>query len=365
MASERPKKKLGKKILTGAGIILGVIVLAVGWLLGWLTLSEFRPEPVETLAVEGAPSAVLTPGRELTVMTWNVGYGALGDNADFFMDGGTGVRTADETRVRENLAAVTDVLRERMPDVVFLQEVDRDSDRSHHIDEAAEITAAMPGYANTFAYNYRVLFVPYPVPPIGKVNSGLLTLSGYPVSASRRIQLPCPFSWPMRLGNLKRCLMVDRVPLENSDRELVLVNLHLEAYDDGEGKIAQTEMLRQLLETEAAAGNYVIAGGDFNQIFSTVENPWPAQEGMWRPGEIDVSAFQAGWQFAMDGTTPSCRSLDKPYAGADRETFQYYLIDGFLLSEGLSVESLETLDLGFAASDHNPVLLAVRLPQEG
>ena len=34
-----------------------------------------------------------------------------------------------------------------------------------------------------------------------------------------------------------------RVPIEGTDRELVLVNLHLEAYDDGEGKIAQTRQL--------------------------------------------------------------------------------------------------------------------------
>jgi len=45
----------------------------------------------------------------------------------------------------------------------------------------------------------------------------------------------------------------------------VLVNLHLEAYDSGEGKIAQTKLLVEFLEQEYAKGNYVIAGGDFNQ----------------------------------------------------------------------------------------------------
>ena len=50
------------------------------------------------------------------------------------------------------------------------------------------------------------------------------------------MQLPCPFSWPTRIANLKRCLLVERIPIADSDKELVLVNLHLEAYDDGEGK---------------------------------------------------------------------------------------------------------------------------------
>ena len=38
---------------------------------------------------------------------------------------------------------------------------------------------------------------------------------------------------------------------------LVAVNLHLEAYDDGEGKAAQTAMLFDILEEEYAKGNYV------------------------------------------------------------------------------------------------------------
>lgn len=360
---EKPKKKsFGKKLLAAVGIVLLAVVLVFGWLLGWLTLSEYKPEEREVLEVSGAASKLLNAGDTVKIMTWNVGYGALGDNADFFMDGGTGVRTADEDRVERNVESVLGEIYAVYPDVIFLQETDRDSARSHHIDEAAWIAEACALCQSTFAYNYRVLFVPYPVPPIGKVGSGLLTLSAYPVTASERVQLPCPFSWPVRLGNLKRCLMVDRVPIRDSDKELVLINLHLEAYDDGEGKIAQTEMLRQVLQAEADAGNYVIAGGDFNQIFSSVENPWPSREGMWLPGEIDVSAFGAGWQFAMDTAAPSCRSLDQPYVGANRDTFQYYLIDGFIVSEGLEILSLETRDLGFVSSDHNPVVMEVRLP---
>ena len=44
----------------------------------------------------------------------------------------------------------------------------------------------------------------------------------------------------------------------------MLVNLHLEAYDDGEGTDAQTAALKSFLEQEYAKGNYVIAGGDYN-----------------------------------------------------------------------------------------------------
>ena len=34
------------------------------------------------------------------------------------------------------------------------------------------------------------------------------------VDRAERVALPCPFSWPVRAANLKRCLLVSYVPLE-------------------------------------------------------------------------------------------------------------------------------------------------------
>ena len=159
--------------------------------------------------------------------------------------------------------------------------------------------------------------------------------------------------------------MVNRVPIANSDKELVLVNLHLEAYDDGEGKAAQTAQLRELLEEEAAKGNYVIAGGDFNQVFSNCDtSAYPlVSEDMWTPGVIDVTEFGENLQFVTDNSTPSCRSLDKPLVDNDSDpsVFQYYMIDGFIVSDNLTIDSVETKDLGFKNSDHNPVIMNVTL----
>lgn len=326
-------------------------------------------EGADGTAAGGTAENGVQAGESFSIMTWNIGYGALGDNADFFMDGGKGVKTATETRVKSNLSDVETEIIKLNPDFTFLQEVDRDSMRSYGMDEAQLISDQIyssgigQAYDTTFAWNYRVGFIPYPVPPIGKVNSGILTLSSRQIDDSERVQLPCPFSWPVRLGNLKRCLMIDRVPVTDADgnrtgRELVLVNLHLEAYDDGEGKAAQTQMLSEIIENEVQKGNYVIAAGDFNQSFSgTDTSMYPAQEGKWECGLLDESAFSDSWNFYMDAATPTCRSLDQPYASADRENFQYYVIDGFIVSNNIEVGSVETQDLGFVASDHNPVLM--------
>lgn len=347
-----------KKLLKVICTIVLVLILAVAAALGVFTVAEYRPADTETVAADPAAEALLETGTELTLVSWNCGYGALGDNADFFMDGGTSVYTADKARVEQNLNGIREALKSLDPDLAVLQEVDVNSSRSYGQDERTVLREAMPGASEAFAYNFNTLYVPYPVPPIGHVESGLYTLSRAKARTAERISLPCPFSWPIRLVNLKRCLLVSRFPVKDTERELVLINLHLEAYDSGEGKEAQTRQLVSFMQAEYEKGNYVIAGGDFNQRFTNVDqSAWPVYEGMWQPGEIDAAAFGDNFTLLADNTVPTCRSLDRAYAGAEKEGFQFYLIDGFIVSVNVRTDEIKTLDLGFAFTDHNPVQL--------
>ena len=161
--------------------VILAVVCAFALLLGYLTLTEYRPEEELSVDVEGNGVKPLAEGETITVMTWNTGYGALGDNADFFMDGGTHVKTADQDRVLSNVEGILDQTLEYTPDLIFYQETDKNSGRSYHIDETELLSDGFPGYASAFATNYKVAFVPYPVPPIGSVHSGLLTLSAYEI----------------------------------------------------------------------------------------------------------------------------------------------------------------------------------------
>lgn len=358
-------KKTGKIIAAVIGIVIGIVIALFLALVAVLTLTEYQPADVEKLEIFGGAKQTLQAGDTIDVISWNIGFGALGANADFFMDGGTMVKPSTEEQVRENIAAVCDFLAEESADIVMLQEVDEKSTHSYYMDERTMIADGLAdagfAYENSLAYNYKTLFVPYPIPPIGREQAGQVTFCAYPVADASRIALPCPFSYPIRLANLKRCLLVSRIPVGDSGKELVVVNLHLEAYDDGEGKEAQTNMLAEFLKNEAEKGNYVIAGGDFNQTLDTVDlSEYPVQgEGLWEPGVIDTGAFD-GLQCLMDETLPSCRSLDRVYEESDLD-FQYYVLDGYLLSENLTVEQFETADLGFQHSDHNPVRLRVTL----
>ena len=357
-------RKTGSTILKILIALVAILIVAFIALLIVISVKEYKPEEWEQLEVTSlaSPEEVILPGDNLKIVTWNVGCGALGDNADFFMDYGEMVYTADIQRVGENLGGIIYALRDIDPDIMLLQETDINSSRSYYVNERDLIADSFPGYDHTFAYNFNVDFVPYPIPPIGKVESGLMTLSRYGIDSAERIQLPCPFKWPVRCVNLKRCLSVNRIPIEGTDSQLVIVNLHLEAYDDGEGKVAQTRMLADFLQTEAAAGNYVIAGGDFNQTFSsTDDSAYPEYEGKWHCGLLDETEFGEHLVFLQDASSPTCRSLDKPLAGADRDTFQYYVIDGFIVSDNIEVISVQTIDNLFRDTDHNPVVIEVIL----
>lgn len=349
-----------KKFLKVFGSILLVIVLLLGAFVAFLSIKEFKPEPIEKVEVMNNEGRSNFSGDVVSVLTYNVGYAGLGDNADFFMDGGKQVSTADEARVKENFNEIISTLKSNQADFYFIQEVDQKSKRTYKINQVNDFVE-QTNLAGAFALNYSCPFVPYPVPPLGLMNAGLQTLSNSNIVSSERISLPCPFKWPVSTANLKRCLLVSRVPIENSDKELVMVNLHLEAYDNGEGKEAQTKMLFSVLQEEYEKGNYVIAGGDFNQTFPGALDAYPIlNDETWTPGVLEESILPEGWSFAYDKNVPSCRLLDKPYDVND-ETTQHYIIDGFILSPNVETISVNTLDLGFHAADHNPVYLNAKL----
>ena len=349
-----------KKMLKALGILLLVVVLAAAGLILWLSVTEFKPAPVENVEVSavGALDQVDSE-EELQILSWNIGYAGLGAGSDFFMDGGKDVRSADREQVLAYLDGIKSSIQTLDPDVVMLQEVDLDSGRTYRINEAAYLALG----ASAHAMNYACDFVPFPLPPMGRVYSGVFTTTQeLAIDEAERISLPCPFQWPVRTANIKRCLLASYLPIEGSDKYLVAVNLHLEAYDSGEGKIAQTRMLKEFIEGEYAKGNYVIAGGDFNQIFPGGLEAFPnTHQDLWTPGLLEEDMLAEGWRFAYDLSVPSCRLLNQPYDPADAENTQYYVIDGFILSPNVELLSVEGVDLDFADSDHNPVLTSVKL----
>ena len=148
-----------------------VILLAVG-VLGWLTLTEYQPADVEIVtAVAGARHDEAQAGKLYRIVSLNVGYGGLGSTEDFMMDGGKGVLPKNKAEVQGNLNELLTALLLKTPDICFLQEVDTDSNRSYYINEADHFSGGLR-MGSAFALNFKCDFVPFPWPPIGKVQGG-------------------------------------------------------------------------------------------------------------------------------------------------------------------------------------------------
>ena len=348
----------GKIILKKVGIVILCIVLLVAAVLIFYTVREYRPKSIEFLNT-GNGTKTLSEGDSFSVLTYNTGYGALSKDEDVFMDGGRKVQPYRKEVVETNLAGISDILKNQAADFYFLQEVDIDAKRSFHINERAYYEKALD-MSSIYACNFKCDFVPYPLPPIGKVEAGLVTMTDYQVESAKRIKLAESFSWPIKTCNLKRCMLETRIPIEGTDKELVLINFHLEAYDSGEGKIAQRKVLVKKLKEEYEKGNYVIAGGDFNQTFDGMDTYPIHDKDSWVPGKVGKEDIPEGFSYAVSDNVPTCRLLNGPYSG-NYDDSQVYVLDGFIVSDNLKIDQVENIDTQFEYTDHQPVKLNVTL----
>ncbi|MDR2785963.1 MAG: endonuclease/exonuclease/phosphatase family protein [Treponema sp.] len=352
-----------KKAIKILCIFFGVTAALSVLFIVFLTIFEYRPQKTEAaVSVQRGGVSKLSPGETLVIVSWNIGYASLDAEQDFFMDGGKRIWPKTDSRVKTNLMGIRDYIAATRADAVLIQEVDRKSLRSYYIDEVKALAESFGGTA-VYAPNFRCIFVPFPVPRfIGPVDSGLLTMSRFVTGDAERLGLTVPFKWPVRIANLKRCLLVERIPVEGTEADLVLVNLHLEAYDDGGGRETQTRELREFLYREYRQGNYVIAGGDFNQNFPGIDEKLFALKntGYFKPGFLSETDLEPRWRFAFDPQVPSSRLLNEPYSGDYADT-QLYAIDGFLVSPNVEIVAVKTDDAQFRYSDHNPVVLKAAL----
>lgn len=183
-----------------------------------------------------------------------------------------------------------------------------------------------------------------------------MTSSKYDISNSVRYSLPIDESFPTRFFDLDRCFSLNRINLSNG-KELVLINVHLSAYDEG-GIIRklQLEVLNNILKTEYEKGNYVVAGGDFNHDIVNSINLFETKQKVpeW-VYQLDNDDLTTGYRFESATNFPTCRSSDMEY----KDGVNYsVVIDGFIVSDNIEVISTKVIDQDgelFLYSDHNPV----------
>ena len=161
-----------------------------------------------------------------SIVTYNIGY----------LSGMTNNRAIAKPKelFEENLQKVITETKAVNPDIIAFQEIDYNASRSYKVNQQEEI--AELGYPyRAQAVNWDETYVPFPYwPPsmhFGKVLSGQSIISKHPLKEHKRIVLERVANAPFYRDALylERLAQVVKVTLNGKD--VVLINVHLEAFD--------------------------------------------------------------------------------------------------------------------------------------
>ena len=195
----------------------------------------------------------------LHLMTYNIGFG--NGVLDKFK-----IKT-NRDAVLSNLSEIVSVINTAKPDILLVQEIDRDSDRSFGIDQVQYILdhTHFSDFSYSQTWSKKWIPFPYSLNPknhFGKVDAGQAVFSVFPIQSEERLVFDKPESnsWIYNLFYLDRILQI--VDIQVSETETLKVgNVHLEAFNK-ETREKQAKRIRSLHDQY----EFDVLGGDFNAI---------------------------------------------------------------------------------------------------
>ena len=247
------------------------------------------------------------------------------------------VRRADGVRVlvlnmhagkdavgKPNLDDVGSLVKEKKPDLVLLQEVDRNTNRSGHVDQVAEL-ARLTKYDSAFSPS---LFA------YDGGQYGIAVLSRETIGYHMTVPLPVrPVQ--TRAGGSHEPRVALLAVAEVGDATWRAMNAHLDPAENG-GRAQEVAALIEAIRSQEAAGTPLIVGGDLN---STPDNP----------------VLQALRAAGLHDAWAECGSGDGFTFPADQPAKR---IDYVWLPAGITCTSAQVLDSRI--SDHRPLLVTLK-----
>lgn len=377
------KKKKEGTVLKTLGIIFLSIVVAIGLVVGGyasvIQLSYSRIEDMRYLQVEAKRPERFAIGMDYTITTFDVGFGAFSQSYSYFLESSTSMggvtnkgksaRAFNENDVINNINESMNFVKSKAEaDMYLFQNVDQDSTRSYHVDEVSLIKSAIGSYSSVYASNAHSKYLMYPLnQPVGKVNSGILTLSKMNIDYSVRRTLPVSTKGNARFYDMDKCMIVTKMPVYGTNKYVVVINVQLSSYTDPAIREAQLQTILEYMTYEYKTnGNFVIVGGNFGVslagdygVFNndTRKASWVAN----LPDSVSADVLSAsGFKINYDISTTNGTRRDASMKYSEGINLEA-VTDGFITSENVSVTVCETIDGDFKNSNHNPVRMKFSL----
>lgn len=381
---QKPKKRWVKVASIIVSCILG-LCLIVGIYIGYLELGFDRLYDYKYLTVAQNRSNLVAKNKEYDIITYNLCYGMMDNKFSYYKASGylangasvkgSSSRAKNEEMVSINIkgsAGLVSTGAYAGTDVILLQEVDDYSTRSFYVDQRSLINEIMFNYAQVYAEYGKSNYVLYPLgAATGKINCSMATMSAFKVSSAVRYSLPSSREFLKRYTSTDNGFLVTKYGIVGEQNKvLTVINVDVSMYDDDEIRKADLEKLYEFMDGEYnKRGNYVIVGGSFSYLLNgdrgafsyNMRKPdWckelPEGFGSQKLGEIgyricsDVASLEQGI-----GTV---RDQSVEYKAG--EVFEA-IVDGFIVSDNMTVVATNVINNNFMYSAHNPVKLSFKL----
>lgn len=195
----------------------------------------------------------------LTIVTYNVGYfSGMTNNLPVKRQ-----KNLFDTNMNEFYSLMNSI----KPDILALQEVDFNSDRSHSVNQYLEMGKSEYFNYGASVINWNMTYVPFPYTSFsthfGTVLSGQAILSKYPILTNERMVL----TKPVDASFIYNKFYLDRIAQFSTidvGVELTVINVHLEAFDDDTREVQAHELIKKI-KTDFAGKPYILIG-DFNTV---------------------------------------------------------------------------------------------------
>lgn len=229
-------------------------------------------------------------------------------------------------------------------DFIGIQEIDICSKRSHDINQVAELEKRL-GFNSVTTITWDLPFLPFPyLSPWGRIKSGGSSFSSSSIAELETLS----FSAPKEMSYLKRKFYLNRyiqvVKLTKNNKEVIIFNLHLEAF-------VQAEKCRQLIELKRLIKKYNphAVMGDFNTI------PHQAIKKKFKYDDYSKDEASVLLPEVMNGyIDPFPENLTYPTVKPDRR------LDYIWVRNDLKF-TLDKFDFYLNPSDHIPLVLTINI----
>lgn len=325
-------------------LVVGALLASLSFFMWW-AVGKTLPTHCK-LSVEYAPqyAHTIADDRGFTLASYNIAFaqGLKIHPTDW----------RDKAYTETKLAELCSAIQRLNADVLMLQEVDIESDRTFRINQAEDLRAAgkYPYMACALVWDENYLPFPFwpPEEHLGQAKTANCILSRFKLTDHERLVFPKPKANPFwyNWGYIDRA--AQRVVAHVGQRTFTLVNVHLEAYDK-EARQDQAQRLSAWLKDEKGP---LIVGGDFNSI-----PPEASKKDHFIDEDIDfwhddtIAILRQGF-----GGSIEVPSHDAPTFPSDTPTRR---LDALFAANGASLSKGRVVSEAGTASDHLPVVAHV------